>query len=311
MRETPDQACDRLAARQFGAIARVQALTAGMSESAIDYRVETGRWIGVHRGIYVVAGSPVTWDRRAMAANLLGGPGSALSHLSAAAILGLRESRPLLIHVTTPRQLHADGVRAHRQELSRVDLVRCGPLTVTGPIKTMMDLSGVLDQDRLEDCLEEALHRGLLDLTDLSARMAELDPRGRKGISKLRRLIEMRDPAAAPNETTFETLLFRTLRNAGLPLPERQFCVWDGSEPVTRLDFAYPSELLGIPADSYEWHGRRRNWEKDIFQRNRLLTLGWRLRPTTWTELKRMPERFTSDIWHLLCNGLAARGRPL
>jgi hypothetical protein len=115
--------------------------------------------------------------------------------------------------------------------------------------------------------------------------------------------LRCRDPSASPNQTTFETLLFRTLRNAALPLPTRQFCVWDKWGAVTRLDFAYPDVLLGIPADSFKWHGRRRQWDRDIEQRNRLLALGWRLRPTTWTELKRKPKRFSSDIRRLLSTG--------
>jgi hypothetical protein len=302
-KQTPDRICDDLAAAQFGAIERGQAQSRGMSDSEIDHRLASGRWEAVHRAVYVVAGSPETWWRRAMAAILLGGSDSGLSHLSAAAILGLRESRPLVIDLTTPRQVCADGVRTHRNSLSRLDVVKHSPLTVTTPIRTMIDLASVLDQDRLEDCLEEGLYGRLFDLADLGRRLAELDRRGRKGIANLCRLLEMRDPSAAPNQTSFETLLFRTLRNAALPLPTRQFLVWDRWGPVTRLDFAYPDVLLGVPADSFKWHGRRRQWDRDIEQRNRLLALGWRLRPTTWTELKRRPKRFSSDIRRLLATG--------
>jgi hypothetical protein len=300
IRETPDQVCDGVAAGQFGAIARRQALLAGMSASTIDRRVASGRWVQAHSGVYLVAGSPDTWWRRAMATNLFAGPGSALSGLTAAAVLGLRESRPLLVHVTTDRQLMTDGVRVHRSLLIPSDTIACGPLIVTRAARTLMDLAAVLDQDRLEDCLEEALHRRLLNIEALVDYLSKLNPRGRRGIGKLRRLVAFRDPSATPNETKFETLLFRTLRNAALPLPERQFRVWEERKPLARLDFAYPADLLGVPADSYVWHARRQNWERDIDQRNRLLALGWRLRPTTWTELKRRPDRFTCDIRQLL-----------
>jgi hypothetical protein len=69
---------------------------------------------------------------------------------------------------------------------------------------------------------------------------------------------------------------------------------------ITRLDFAYPEALLAIPADSFRWHSRRKSWETDIEQRNRLVAAGWRVRPTTWGELKFRPDQFTSDIARLL-----------
>jgi hypothetical protein len=140
----------------------------------------------------------------------------------------------------------------------------------------------------------------LLDLPRLHARLKEVGGKGRKGAGVLHQLLHLRDPGSAPTESEIETLLFRVVRKARLPLPERQHCVWDDGEFVTRIDFAYPEARLAIPVDSYKWHSRRRVWEKDIDQRNRLQTLDWRVRPTTFGELKYRPDRFTADVARFL-----------
>jgi hypothetical protein len=292
--------CLTLAARQLGAVQRTQALSAGMSPREIEVRLEKGLWSAPQRGVYVVAGVPESWEQLAMIAQLRGGPKATLSHLTAAHLIDLSSLKPVVIDLTRPRALKAAGIRAHRGFIAGDDVVRRGPFRTTSPRRTLVDLAGVLDFARLEDCLEEALFRGMLDIAGLTSALAELGTRGRTGSDKLRRLLKLRDPSWAPTENKFETLLQRVLRNARLPLPERQVRIFDCEEFVTRIDFAYERELIGIPADSYQWHGRRRSWERDIEQRNRLLRMGWRLRPTTWTELKRFPARFTSDIEALL-----------
>jgi hypothetical protein len=297
---TPDHQTDDLAARQFGVFDRSQALARGHTRSSIGTRLERGRWIKIHPGVYAVAGSPDTWKRRAMAGQLLAGPRGGLSHLSAAYLLGINDLHPLKIDVSTPRQIAGDGVRTHRRLLAGVNYTRMSSFVLTIPARTLLDLASVLDSDRLEDSLEECLHRRLLSLTSLGKWLQETGSQGRRGGGCLKALINLRDPSTTPTETSFETLLQRVLRKAGLPLPARQLAVFDERGFVTRLDFAYSRERLGIPADSYIWHARRRNWERDIEQRNRLLRLGWRLRPTTWTELKRRPHVFTDDIARLL-----------
>jgi very-short-patch-repair endonuclease len=54
----------RIAGRQWGAIARSQALKAGMTSHQIAHRLTTGQWRRAARGVYVVAGTPgeALWD---------------------------------------------------------------------------------------------------------------------------------------------------------------------------------------------------------------------------------------------------------
>jgi predicted transcriptional regulator of viral defense system len=296
---TPDQVFCEICAGQFGLIARDQALATGLSARGIARRLASGRWLTVLPGVYAMAGAPDSWERRALAVQLWAGAEAALSHLSAAAVLGLRTRRPVRIDVTTPRRIRAASVTVHRSNLAASEKQRVGPFVVTSPLRTLVDLAAVMDEGRLEDCLEEAIFQRLTDVPSMLERLHN-GLRGTRGATMLRQLIEIRDPLWKPTESDFETLLFRTLRKAGLPLPDRQHRVYENPSIVTRLDFAYPDALLAVPADSYRWHGNRRGWENDIRVRNTLLRMGWRMRPTTWTELKRTPDRFTHDIALLL-----------
>jgi len=300
MKVTPDRVCEFIAARQFGIITRAQAIESGLTDRAVGRRLASGRWIPIHTSVYFVGRSANTWERNAMAALLASGPGAALSHLTAAALHGYRKERPLRIDVTTSRRLRTRGVLIHRSPLGPRDIGRIGPMTVTSPARTLVDLAGILDEQRLEECVEEVLHRGDTTSEELEQQLVGMGSRGRRGAGILRRLLEVRNPGWAPTESQLETLLVRVLRGAGLPLPDRQVDVFDDRGFVTRLDFAYPEALLAIPADSYQWHGRRQVWEQDIDQRNRLLALRWRVRPTTWGELNHRPHQFTSDVEHLL-----------
>jgi hypothetical protein len=250
-------------------------------------------------GVYAIAGAPETWDRRALSVQLWAGPGAALSHLTAATVHGMRARRSLRIDVTSCRRIESSGVSVHRSALRPNDVGRVGPFIVTSPTRTVLDLAAIFDEGRLEDCLEEALFCRLVDIPTLLGRLED-GLRGTKGASLLRRLVELRDPLWRPTENDFETLLFRTLRTARLPLPDRQHRVFENRRILTRLDFAYPDDLLAVPADSFRWHANRRGWDNDIRIRNALLRIGWKIRPTTWTELKREPVRFTSDISFLL-----------
>jgi hypothetical protein len=180
-RPLPELTCVAKAAAQFGAFDRQQVLESEMTAREIAVRLRNGRWQAAQRGVYFISGTPASWEQLAMVAQLRGGPEAVLSHLTAAHLLGLYHLRPLLIDISRSSALNAPGIKVHRCAVDDCDQLRLGPFRVTTPARTLIDLSSILDSNRLEDCLEEALFQRMLDLQTLAARFETVGSRGRKG----------------------------------------------------------------------------------------------------------------------------------
>jgi hypothetical protein len=82
----------RLAARQHGTISREQLLRLGLGAPAVDHRLQSLMIVPLHRGVYALGLPSGTREERWMAAVLACGEGAVLSHLSAAALLRLRDT---------------------------------------------------------------------------------------------------------------------------------------------------------------------------------------------------------------------------
>lgn len=77
----------RLTARidgQFGLVTRTQALAFGLSDKAVRWKVDSGRWVRVHPGVYLTVPGRDDWQVRALAVLLHIGTPSALCRGSAA-----------------------------------------------------------------------------------------------------------------------------------------------------------------------------------------------------------------------------------
>jgi predicted transcriptional regulator of viral defense system len=105
-----------MATRQHGFVSHRQHAAVGIRGSAVTRWLATGRLERVYPGVFAVGHVPRTREARWMAAVMACGQGAALSHLDAAALWRIYESRGNTIHVTTttrsPRRL--TGIRAHR-----------------------------------------------------------------------------------------------------------------------------------------------------------------------------------------------------
>lgn len=103
-------------ALQGGVLSRPQAISLGLTSSAIAARLRSGRWQRLHPGVYAAfSGDP---SRQAMlwAAVLRAGPAAALSHQTAAELHGLSREPAPAIHVLVPagRQIAPiSGVALH------------------------------------------------------------------------------------------------------------------------------------------------------------------------------------------------------
>jgi hypothetical protein len=102
---------------QAGVISRAQAARCGITESAIAWRVRSGRWQRVFPGVVATFSGDLPWPARLWAAVLYAGPGAVLSHRTAAELHGLADPGTGPVHVSVPhtrRVAAPDGLVAHR-----------------------------------------------------------------------------------------------------------------------------------------------------------------------------------------------------
>ena len=111
-----------LAGNQCGVISRAQGLQAGLTTDMIKFRLRSGRWRLMHRGVYATFTGIPGRGARLWAAVLSAGPGAMLSYQTAAELHGLVDKTTNPIHVTVP---HArEAVAAVRLAAGQVAAVR-------------------------------------------------------------------------------------------------------------------------------------------------------------------------------------------
>jgi very-short-patch-repair endonuclease len=293
---TPDQRIARLASRGHGVFHRSDARDAGLSTRQIAHRVAVGRWEQVRPGVFRISGLPTSAEV-VLAAAVLATGGTA-SHLSATALHRLTEHHPPTPEVTTSVGAghHHRDVRLHRtSDLLPRDVQHITGIRCTNAVRTLIDLGARLPADDLHLILDRALHRGVVHLDPLTSRFLQLARPGRDGVQVVRTVLVRMDPTLAPAESDLESLLWRLLASANLPLPQRQVPVEiDGHR--YRLDAAYPELQLAIECDGFVHHGTRRAFESDRERQNRLVTAGWTVLRFTWQQVVRRPDDVVSTI---------------
>jgi hypothetical protein len=258
-----DAVLARIAARQHSLFTRAQAHSAGVTDHMIQHRLATGQWVLVARGVYRIAGVPVTWNQRALAACLISGAGAVVSHRSAAVLWGVSGFRPGPLEITVPpgRSNRNSLARVHR---SAVTGVRRDGVPVTRPARTIADLARVVSGDVLEEAVDDVLCRRLVRLDELHGRGA------------LGRVLAAWNGDGMP-EGVAEMRVVRALVAAGLPAPACQYEIWHDGVFVARVDLAYPPFRLAMELDGFRWHAGRRPFRSDRLRRNRIEAAGWRL----------------------------------
>jgi hypothetical protein len=301
-KRSPESSAARLARRQYGVLARKQALSVGLSTAGIARRLRSNRWEAVHPGVYRIAGTPRGWHQELMAACLLGGPGTVASHRAAAALWQLDGVRAPLPEISTPRHLRRRlGMRIHPQRLiPSFDVTVVDRIPVTRIPRTLADLASVVPSEMLEHALDSALRGGHTTLEAVSKRAAELAASGRPGSASLRDVLSRRRPEEKPPESVLERRLMRVLESGGLPRPVPQYEIEAMGRTVARIDLAYPRQHIAIEADGYSHHSGRLAWERDRARGTALNSLGWTLLSFTWDDVTKRPNTLITRVRHAL-----------
>lgn len=289
-----------IAGRQHGLISLEQLRGLGIDRGAAHQRVRAGRLHPVHDGVYAVGFPTLTRDRQLMAAVLACGPDAALSHRSAAELWGLRPDERDSVDVTAPgrRGRSPRGIDAHRHSSLRAsDVIRVRGIPCTNVERTLLDLAALVPIWGLRKAVAEAEVLRMLDHAKLR-RLIQRN-RGRRGVARLRLVLDELHPQVKRTRSELERRFLRMCVRADLPSPEVNASLEiDGRrlEP----DFLWRDAGLIIEADGRRYHDTDSAFQLDRRREQRLQLAGWRVSRCTWEQVENESRRLAETIRGLL-----------
>ena len=253
--------------------------------------LQSARYQRIGPSTYQHAGATATALQRLQVALRRLPPNAAFSGATAAWLHGNDCDPCSPIDVTLPANspLAAKaGVRTHRAQLDG-DVVIVRGLPATSIVRTLADLALRVPLIEAVVAADEATHRGLLTVDDLTTRAAQRA--GRPGAKRLRRVIQLIEPAA---ESPMETRLRLILVLAGFPPPEVQANLRDDRGILLgRVDLCYRQARLVIEYDGA--HHRDRVAE-DARRQNVLQAAGFRILRFTATDVFNHPTLVQAQV---------------
>ncbi len=271
----------------------------GLSRNALRWRVQSGRWQRLHRGVYLTRVGPVDWLTRAGAALLAYGDEAALGGASAAYLWGLGP-QPAQVHVvvaTSARVREQVGTRLRRTDEPRV--------FDRWPRRTTLEATVVdLAAAGTADDLAALLHQALRERRTTPARLrAELDRRSRHPQRAL--VAALLAETAAGSEGALEVRFVRgVLRRHGLPEGEAQLRLAGGR----RADRGFREFGVLVELDGQLYHPVQRR-VADRAKSNTAARAAWLLLRYGWAEVVDTPCRTAVEMLDVL-RERGWRGRP-
>jgi REase_MTES_1575 len=274
---TTDQLIADIATRQYGLAGLAQLEAAGVRRHHVERRIQSGHLERVRPAVFVVAGSPPSFEQTVLATVLSAGPHAVASHTTAAVLWDLPLVQHEVLEITTSREHWARlrGVRAHRT----IAFLSCEhdvrkQIPVTTVARTLVDLSGTFSVAQLGRMADRAMRKGTLRLEELRRCVTGLPPARGRHPTRIERVLSRRLPGYDPGDSGLEMRFARAIVGGGLPEPVQQHPVSVG-ERRYRIDLAYPELKIAIEIDGWEYHSSRSAFDDDRNRANDLVVAGW------------------------------------
>jgi predicted transcriptional regulator of viral defense system len=286
---------------QHGLVTLAQLEAQGLTKQGVHERVVSGRLHPIHQAVYSLTPRVMTQRGKFMAAVLACGPDAVLSHRSAAYLWGLVDSWEEPIDVTAPnrRGRSPDGVAAHRDgALQPIDKTVVHGVPCTSVARTLLDFTGVSRDWEARKAVAQAEVLQILDKSKLRALLKR--SRRRRGVARLRLILETIHPMTKRTRSELERLFLEMCAKRSVPDPEVN--VWlpapDGKS--YQADFLWREQGLIVEADSRRFHDTDSAFVSDRKRRQQLELAGWRISQCTWEEVEQEPRRLALTVAGLL-----------
>lgn len=290
----------RLAESQLGLVTIWQLRGLGLSDSTIADSVAGGRLHPVFHGVYSVGHPFLTSQGRLLAATLACGPGSVVSHGTAAWLYGLSSWKPEAIDVIAPVEVGRKiaGVRRRFVPLpAGREAWRRSGVPVTSPARTIIDCAGS-DPRGIAGMIEQA---SVLALLDIPAIDRVLDGPRRRGTKRLRRALEpwRRYKRGIKIRSRMEAKLLTRLTEAALPIPQTNARVRAGGK-IYEVDFLWRAERVVVETDGGRYHDNQVAGSRDSERNHALTHAGYAIPRLGWEDLRDRPGPAIAEIARLL-----------
>ena len=242
---------------QHGVITRAQLHALGFSDEAIMHRLRIGRLFRLWPGVYAVGRPDVSERGRWKAATLACGPACALDGESGLALWDVRSNERGMIEVAVPstRSHRLAGIAARRVRGLSEHIEYVDGIPVLSLPLLFVRMAPRLSQDALEAAINEADKKDLIHVDALRAALG--DHRGRPGVAKLRRTIDIATFRYTDSE--LERAMRPIFRRAGL----RTSYLTQEWVNGYRVDFYFPQLNLVIETDGGRFHRTAFQQRKD------------------------------------------------
>lgn len=290
-----DQLVASFTTRQYGLIARWQARSVGISDAALDKRVQRGSLVLVHPGVYRHPAVPFSRELRWLAAVLAGGEGAVASHQAAGVMhhFEIVRVKPV-VSTSHARHPEIDGVTWHRTRRHH-DIVVVKNIPCTTRARTMLDLAAVLPYETFETLLQNTINSGRLQVEEM---LAILDRRGGRGVTGTvaTRLALEGGLVDEKIERRLELLIARIIDSANVPAPTRQHPVIGADGKRYVLDSFWPDAMVAVEGDGRRWHGNAEQARKTRERARAITATGIDLYVYGWSEATETPLALRDEV---------------
>lgn len=204
--------------RQYGVASRRELRVLGVTPGYERTRVQRGEWDRPTTRVLRLAGSPPSPEQDLMIALLDVGSAAVASHQSAAWVWGLLAGPPRRHAVTVgvETKWRAGPFDVHRLTGGLPTPVTRFNIPTTNPLRTLVDLAGVVAPNELDDAVDRAVASQLVTVEGIEAELRRLTRRGRKGTGAMRQSLHRRGLNEGPHPSVLEARLHRLLRTGGI-----------------------------------------------------------------------------------------------
>jgi hypothetical protein len=267
---------------QSGILTTRQANTI-LGESAVRWRLRSGRWRRLGHGLVATTTARLTQDQQLWIAVLTAGTGAVLAGTTAAAEAGVRGLRREPLHVIVPTGRHAPRRRLARLPLDMVGVVvhrvdlpvahcQVGRPSRTTTARALVDAAAwARGDDEARTILAAGCQQRRVTPADLREVVEALPKVRRRGLI-METVADIEGGAEALSEIDFGKLC----RRFGLPPPDLQERRTDASGRARYLDAYWRRWRLHVEVDGAH-HMDVRHWAADMRRQNEVWIAGDRI----------------------------------